>query len=362
MSIWADPAEVQGKANIEKMFYVSSEGLPWHGLGTPVGSALTAAEALHESGQDWTVSTESLQTVSGIPITDGRRCKAIVREDTRTVLGIVGSRYQPIQNVDAFNFLDSLAADRVIRYHTAGVLGAGERTWILAQLAGEIRVTKDDVVKKFLLFSNSHDGTAAGRCFWTPIRVVCQNTLNQAIRGAKGEGVVIRHTGSLDGKIKEAQRILGLAVKAYDDLDGQIKGSVKVKMTDAMRATYFAGLFAPKGKGNDEDGATEEDVSTRTRKTLDRLEELADHGRGNDRPAVRGTLWTAYNAVTQFIDHERPTRIQNKADGTPSGSASAKRFESAQFGQGARIKEDAWELAKKVMKDPAILATPALVN
>lgn len=361
MSIWADPAEVMGKAQVEKMFYVASEGLPWHGLGTPVGSALTAAEALHESGQDWTVSREGLQTVSGIPIVDGRRCKAIVRDDTRTVLGITGARYRPIQNVDAFNFLDSLAADRVIRYHTAGVLGAGERTWILAQLAGEIRVTKDDVVKKFLLFSNSHDGTAAGRAFWTPIRVVCQNTLNQAVRGAKGEGVVIRHTGSLDSKIKEAQRILGLAVKAYDDLDGQVKQSAKVKMTDAMRATYFASLFGPKGKGNDEDGSAE-DVSTRTQKVLNRLEELAETGRGNDRPAVRGTLWTTYNAVTELIDHERSTRIQVRSDGTPSGSVAAKRFESAQFGQGARIKEEAWELAKRVMKDPGILATPALVN
>jgi hypothetical protein len=95
---------------------------------------------------------------------------------------------------------------------------------------------------------------------------------------------------------------------------------------------------------------------------LDRLEELAENGRGNDRPAVRGTLWVAYNAVTELIDHERSTRVQNRSDGTPSGSIAAKRFESAQFGQGARIKEEAWELAKRVMKDPAILATPAFIN
>lgn len=362
MAVWADPAEVQGKANIENMFYVASDGMPWHEMGRAVGAALTAAEALHESGQDWTVSTEPLQTVSGIPITDGRRCKAIVRDDTRRVLGIVGARYRPIQNVQAFDFLDSLAASRTIRYHTAGVLGQGERIWILAQLHGEIRIPKtDDVIKKFLAFTNAHDGTAAGRAFWTPVRIVCQNTLNQAIRGAKGEGVTVRHTGSLDGKIKEAQRILGLAIEAYDDLDGQIKQSAKVKLTDAMRAAYFASLFGPKSKGNDEDGS-EEEVSTRTQKTLNRLEELADHGRGNDNKIIRGTLWTAYNAVTELIDHERSTRVQNKADGTPSGSVASKRFESAMFGQGARVKEDAWEMAKKVMKDPSVLATPALAN
>jgi phage/plasmid-like protein (TIGR03299 family) len=355
MSIWDDPAEVTGKANIESMFWAADEGVPWHGLGTPVPTAITTAqEALEAAGQNWTVSVERLVTSSGIEITDGRRCKAIVRDDTRTVLGVVGQRYKPIQNVEAFNFLDCLTAERVIRYHTAGVLGRGERMWILAQLHGDIKVSKDDIVKKFLLFSNNHDGTAAARCLWTPIRVVCQNTLNQAVRGSQGEGVVIRHTGSLEGKIQEAQRILGLAVRMYDDLEGQFKSSAKFKMTDTMRATYFASLFGPKGKGNDEDGTTEE-ASAKTRKTLDRLHELAETGRGNGAKPVKGSLWSSYNAVTDFIDHERATRVSQGADGSKRGDERSNRLESAWFGQGAQVKERAWTLARAIMDDPAVL-------
>jgi phage/plasmid-like protein (TIGR03299 family) len=355
MSIWDDPAEVQGKANVESMFWAADEGVPWHGLGTPVPTAITtAAEALEASGQGWTVSVEQLITTSGIAITDGRRCKAIVRDDTRTVLGVVGQRYKPIQNAEAFDFLDSLAAERVIRYHTAGVLGRGERIWILAQLHGDIKVAKDDVVKKFLLFSNNHDGTASARCLWTPVRVVCANTLNQAVNGSKGEGVVIRHTGSLEGKIQEAQRILGLAVRMYDDLEGQFKASAKFKMTDTMRATYFASLFGPGPKGNDEDGTTEE-ASAKTRKTLDRLHELAETGRGNGAKPVKGSLWSSYNAVTDFIDHERGTRVSNGADGSKRGDEPSKRFESSMFGQGAQVKERAWTLARAIMDDPAVL-------
>lgn len=357
MAISADPLEVQGKANIDSMFWATGDGVPWHGLGTEVPDALTAADALSASGQDWTVSVESLVTASGIPVIDGRRCKAIVRDDRQAVLGIVGRRYKPIQNKEAFDFLDSLAADQTIRYHTAGVLGAGERVWILAQLKGDITIPKtDDTIKRFLLFSNSHDGTSAARVFWTPIRVVCQNTLNQAVRGAKGEGVVIRHTGNLESKVAEAQRVLGLAVKAYDDIKGMILASAKVKLSDTQRKAYFNSLFGPKpGRANDEDGESADEVSTRTQKTLDRLEELAHTGRGNDVKAVRGSLWTAYNAVTEFIDHERGTRVSKGSDGNLIGDERSQRLNSIWFGSGARTKEQAWELATAAVKDIAVL-------
>lgn len=357
MSIAADPLEIQGKANVEAMFWVTDDGVPWHGLGTEVPGALTAAEALTASGQDWNVRIEELITSSGIPIRDGRRCKAIVRDDRSEVLGIVGRRYRPVQNKDAFDFLDSLAADRVIRYHTAGVLGRGERIWILAQMHGDIRIPKtDDIVKRFLLFSNSHDGTAAGRCFWTPIRVVCANTLNQAIRGSKGEGVVIRHTGNLSAKIAEAQRILGLAVKAYDDLKGQIVQAARTKLSDAQRAAYFRSLYGPrKGRPTDENGADADETPTRTQKVLDRLEELSTEGRGNSMKGIKGSLWASYNAVTEFMDHERGTRVSLNQDGTPSGDARSKRLESIWFGDSARTKERAWENAKSFMMDASIL-------
>jgi phage/plasmid-like protein (TIGR03299 family) len=353
VSIWSDPAEVQGKANIENMFYISSEGEPWHGLGKPVTSALTAEQALVESGQNWTVRTEGLQTTSGLPITDGRRCRAIVRDDTDEVLGIVGRRYQPIQNADAFNFLDSLAAERTIRFHTAGVLGRGERIWILAQLHGDIVIPKtDDVIKKFLLFSNQHDGCGSGRAFWTPVRVVCQNTLNQATRNAKGEGVVIRHTGDLQSKIVEARRILGLAVRAYDDFDSQVKKAAKFRLSDAQRKAYFASIYGPKSKRrNDEDGdvGDPDEASTRTRHTLERLERLAEEGKGNGVKGIRGSAWAAYNAVTEYVDHFKPTRVEGDPLKVTDADRQSKKLDSIWFGAGARDKVLAWENVKELV-------------
>lgn len=356
MSIWSDPAEVTGRSNLESMFWTSTDGAPWHGLGTEVPEAIdNAKDALIASGQAWSVSIENIITSSGIEIPDGRRCRAIVRDDKRVVLGVTGKRYQPIQNADAFNFLDSLAADRTIKYHTAGVIGQGERVWILAQLHGDITIPRtDDTIKRFLLFSNSHDACSAARCFWTPIRVVCQNTLNQAIRGAKGEGVVIRHTGNLESKVKEAQRILGLAVKAYDDLKGQIFGSARVILSDSQRKAYFDTLFGGKSR-NDEDGDDTSEVSTRTRHILEKLDELAETGKGNSDKHIRGTLWTAYNSVTEYVDHYRSTRVSRDENGNAREDERSKRLESIWFGAGAKVKEAAWELAKSAMEDIAVL-------
>jgi phage/plasmid-like protein (TIGR03299 family) len=253
--------------------------------------------------------------------------------------------YRPIQNEEAFNFLDSLAAERRIRFHTAGVIGKGERMWILAQIPGDITIPKtEDVIKRFLLFSNSHDGTSAARVFSTPIRVVCANTLNQAMRGAKGEGITLRHTHGLDSKVQEAQRVLGLAVRAYDDMKGQIFAAAKFKLSAAQRAAYFDSLFGSgRKRRTDEDGepaegtAEPEEVHGRTQKTLAKLDQLAESGKGNDAKGIRGSAWAAYNAVTEYIDHGRSGRVSAGAD------AKSKRLESIWFGQGAKIKEDAWE-------------------
>jgi phage/plasmid-like protein (TIGR03299 family) len=345
MSILWDAAEVQGKANIESMFYVASEGTPWHGLGTPTDGARTAEEAIIIAGQNWTVRTEGIVTASGIPIDDGRRCRAIVREDNNTVLGVTGRRYKPVQNKEAFDFLDGLAADRTIRYHTAGVLGKGERIWILGQLAGDITIPKtDEQIKKFLLFTNCHDGTAAGRCLWTPVRVVCQNTLNRAIRQARADnepGIAIRHTGDIAGKIAEAQRILGLSVRLYDDFEKQIRRAAKERISDEQRKAYFRSLYGPKGKpANQEDGDT---VSTQTRKVLERLEELFHSGKGNDQKGIRGSWWAAYNAVTEQVDHHTATRLQGSKKDDPT-AARSNRLANIWFGDGAKLKERAWDL------------------
>ena len=158
-------------ANVESMFYVRTT--PWHGLGTRVEEALTSKDALHYSGLDWKVEQEALMTET---FHDVEGFKANVRSDNRAVLGVVSNRYQVVQNEEAFAFTDALVGEGVT-YETAGSLNGGRRVWLLAKLPEKYQLV-GDTVEPYVVFTNSHDGSAAIRMACTPVRVVCQNTLN----------------------------------------------------------------------------------------------------------------------------------------------------------------------------------------
>ena len=133
--------------------------IPWHGLGTRLEEPATAREAIRVSGLDYLAELKEIETVDGTPIPQR---KAVVRSDSGDVLGVVGNSYIPVQNRQAFGFLDAVVADGSLRYHTAGAFGKGQRIWMLAKLSGDIRVkNSDDITEKYLLLSNSHDGSSS---------------------------------------------------------------------------------------------------------------------------------------------------------------------------------------------------------
>lgn len=301
--------------------------VPWHQLGTKLDQPPTAREAIEAAGLNYQVDLVRIATLVGQPV-DQRR--ATVRDDTHDVLGIVGNSYVPVQNYQAFGFLDAVVAEGNLRYHTAGALGKGERIWLLAELPNQIRIKQsDEAVDKFLLLTNSHDGSSALRVYFTPIRVVCQNTLNLAESKSKGQGVSIRHQGNLHAKIKEAQRVLGLAHRFYDDAEAKINFLANHYPTKAQAENYFKLLYPDPACGD----------STRTNNIRTELMRLFEQGIGHDQQAIRGTTWAAYNAVTEWVDHHRPTR-----NATPVLRAS-NRLKSAWFGSGAKLKARAWETA-----------------
>jgi len=163
------------------MFYGEE---PWHRLGEKLDAPATAEEAITAAGLDYEISLTDEATVDGMMVP---KTKAVVRYDNQTVLGVVSDRYVPVQNKQAFSFLDSCVADNGLRYHTAGALGQGEKIFLLAKLPGHLRVKQtEDVVDKYLLLSNSHNGSSALRVLFTPVRVVCQNTLSMALRQGSG--------------------------------------------------------------------------------------------------------------------------------------------------------------------------------
>jgi phage/plasmid-like protein (TIGR03299 family) len=307
------------------MFYHGET--PWHRLGTKLENPATAAEAITAAGLDYQVELSPLATTSGTPVPQR---KAVIRTDSTVALGVVGNNYVPIQNHECFGFLDAVVSEAGLRYHTAGALGKGERIWMLAKLPGHLRVkSSDDITEKYLLLSNSHDGSSALRVFFTPIRVVCANTLAVADRRGHGQGIAIQHTGDLAAKVHEAQRVLGFAHRFYDDLQGQINRLASYYPTPNQIANYFEALYPDPTVGN----------TTRAQNIRETLHRLFEEGRGQDAYKVRGTAWAALNAVTEFVDHHRLTR-----GGTDLQRAD-RRLRSQWFGSGATLKQHAWRSA-----------------
>lgn len=308
------------------MFYVGE--VPWHRLGTKLDQPATAREAITAAGLDYEVKLTPVTTADGLTVP---KTMAVVRHDTQAVLGVVSDRYVPVQNHQAFGFLDAIVADGGLRYHTAGALGRGERVWMLAKLPGHIQVKNSaDIVDKFLLLSNAHDGSAALRVYFTPIRVVCQNTLSLAERRSHGQGVSIQHKGDLDAKIKEAQQVLGFATKFYDDAAEQINRLASYYPNQAQVSAYFREIYPDPEEGKD---------NARAVNIRNELHRLFSEGMGHDEPAIKSSTWAAFNAVAEFVDHVRPGRGINDADRT------SRRLDSIWFGSGARLKQKAWDLA-----------------
>jgi phage/plasmid-like protein (TIGR03299 family) len=300
---------------------------PWHKLGTKLENPATAAEAIEAAGLNYKVELLPLFTQEGnqVPYSQG-----VIRCDTRQVLGTVGRGYIPIQNAECFSFLDAVVADGGLRFHTAGALGNGEKIWLLAKLPGHIRVrNSDDITDKYLLLQNSHNGSSPLRVYFTPIRVVCQNTLSIAERNGRGQGISIRHVGDLAQKVREAQKVLGLANQFYDDIQGKIDHLASYYPTQDQLQRFFQTLYPDPVEGNNK----------RAENIRAELFRLYDEGIGQNIPSIRHTAWAALHAVTEYVDHRRSTRGQSESERLN------RRLQSLWFGSGARLKQRAWDLA-----------------
>lgn len=300
---------------IETMMY--SGEVPWHGLGVYVGdNAVTSEIALRESGLDWSVSKVPLQTAFNTPIATH---VAVERNTDNKILGVVGAKYQPMQNSEAFSFLDSLVNEGSMRYHTAGSLRGGQRVWMLGKI-GSHEVVPNDRVDQFVFLYNSHDGSSALRVLWTEVRVVCANTARMALSSAKsGDGVAVRHTVNMDRRVSEAAKVLGLAKSAAEVTADFHKRLAATAWTDADFKAFLESLvpdreIVEKGQRN-----------TRRENVRGDLFDLwSGKAIGSEIAGVSGTAWGAYNAVTEYVNHH--SSVKSHKDGL--------RFENVMFGTG----------------------------
>jgi len=305
----------------------------WHGFGTVVSEAQTSVDALRIAGLDWTVALTDLAAImpdgSHQPIDTHR---ATMRTDTGKALGAVGLRYQPLQNREAFAWMDEVVGEQLAIWHTCGSLLGGKDVWMLAKLPGTLEVCDRDVLDKYVLITNNHAGTGAVRLFPTSVRVVCANTLRLAISEVDSNksdaglplGLKLFHTaGSLGKRVQKAKELLGVIGKSHDEFATAARSMLSHELNTQQISDYFGGLV--------------ENRSDRNREKV--LGQLWDRfALPTNEGGYKANVWTAYNAASEWADHE--LRVTGRGD-----VRAERKFRSVLFGSAHSFKERAWASA-----------------
>lgn len=278
-------------ANVETMFSVREK--PWHGIGTVVQDAPNSKEAIRLAGLDWKVVQQNVYTDGGILVPGYR---ANVRDIDQSVFGVVSERYQVVQNEEAFAFTDELLGGGVT-YETAGALQGGRRTFILARLPQRFIIAGDEIMPYFVIM-NSHDGSCSIKAAMTPVRVVCQNTLNLAFRNAKRTWMT-KHTSNIMDRIDDARMTLQFAERYMAEMGKGVDELAHKHLTDRKVMEYFSEFFP----------VTEDMSAAQKKNNLILLNDMK--ARYFDAPDLKEVGRNGYrfvNAVSDFATHAEPIR------------------------------------------------------
>jgi phage/plasmid-like protein (TIGR03299 family) len=305
---------------IESMAYFGE--LPWHGLGTALEQAdlYDWQRACIKSGLDWDAELVPLVTADGIKVSH----RAVRRGTDGKVLGVVGPKYHILQNRNAFQWFQPFLDAKEAALHTAGSLREGSRIWVLAKLnRSPLVIAEGDEVEKFVLLSHGHDGSLAVRVGFTPIRVVCANTLAMAHGSDASKLIRLKHTKDLQQNLENIREVMNLANQQFEATAEQYRLLARKSINQADLRRYVKKVFKVE---EDRDG------STRLKNIMEEIVRLAEAGRGNELPSVSGTLWTAYNGVSEWLGYNR-------------GRSQSNRLDSLWFGDGASLNRRALEVA-----------------
>lgn len=306
----------------------------WHKLGQTSDRQLTAEEAIKESRLDWTVEQVPVYHEAQGEMIEVPDQYCVRRTDNYKALSIMTKRYQVIQNHETFAFADDIVGSGQAVWDTAGSISGGRVVFMQVELPGRLflKSNPDDQTVKKVLFVNSHDGSKALMGMITPVRVVCQNTLNAAL-GSKSNQFKVYHRKNFQSRKDEAAKVLGLASAFYDDLQFVMDTLAEQKVTHSYVEGFVNALMP----------ATKEEVSTRTENRRTQITNLFQNGRGNNGE----TKWDLFNAVTEYVDHHSVGRVTetrlDRSDALADIESEA-RFERAILGSGATLKQKALAL------------------
>jgi phage/plasmid-like protein (TIGR03299 family) len=322
--------------NIEVNRYAGAT--PWDGKGEFVGDkGETAVEALRGSAADFTVSKHRVFTQPcpnwTTPEIEVENYRAVVRDDTKQVLGMPGKNFSLYQPLQFAQFADDIAMNGDMKVHTIGVDYGGARIWMLCKI-GSTEIVPEDKVDHYLFLVNGFDGKTALQGVFTNVREVCANAFRAAVGKAKGEVIRIRHTKNMVVNPAEARRVLRIGQKAFEESDDFMKTLAETPMPTSdwidLCLTIFPNPVA------DENGEYSKRGTTRAENNRRTLTSLYYDGRGARIPGVHGTAWGAYNAITEYAGYHRQTRGNQ-------------RFESLMMGSGADFVRSGTNLLRELV-------------
>jgi len=306
----------------------------WHGLGQILDHRMTAAEAIENANLSFEVEkrpiytsmedlkTEQIQVYNRLDVDTHF---ATIRTDTNEVLGVVGSKYEVVQNKDCFSFFDSIVEEGAAIFETAGVLGKGEKIFLTAKLPEDL-IIGNDVIEQYLFLTSSHDGSGAITAAFTPTRIVCANTLKIAL-GRTTREVNIKHTLNAKIQLAEAATLMQIVTRKGAELEKKMNRFARVRIDDNTLMNLLKECFKP----------TDLQMEDASKWVSIRAEEVMNYHATHDSQLTReckGTLYGFVNAVTGFYQNVKTyksseTKLKSLLDGS-AGRHGAKALQLAE--------------------------------
>ena len=323
--------------------------VPWHGLGHQVEDGMTPEEMMIAADLNWDVSKRPAYTIKepawheGVELLSCPDNHFVVRDTDNKILSPCGNDYVPFQNKEVMSFFKKFVANSSMKMHTAGSLKEGKEIWGLAKLKDNFTLAGGDKVEGYLLIHSPHVAGKALTIKFTPVRVVCNNTLTYAINHSSNRGTFrILHLQMFDDEIKRAaEEALGLSQAAINEYKEQAEFLSTKRYTNLELQHYIAELFQPQLLvDRAKEGVRKEvPMDDQFSATANSLYELVDTQPGAELSSSKGTWWGAFNVVTFYFDHRRRESMQGG------------RLHSAWFGTGAHKKVRALNKALEYAKN-----------
>jgi phage/plasmid-like protein (TIGR03299 family) len=301
--------------------------VPWHGLGTVIENAPTIAEGIQLAGLDWGVEMSDLTIKSTGELSEYR---SIIRQDINAELGIVGQRFHPLQNIDAFNFFDPFLENGLATLETAGSLFDGKKVWILAKIAGTpVQIKGHDEIIRYVLLSNGHDGNTSVNVGFVPVRCVCNNTLSMALNSKASKLIKVKHTQNVKVNVQSVFDIMNLVNQEFEATEQQYRYLASQDINQSDLEKYVKLIF---GKEDKKLKLKEDDeMVIESNRVVSKVLAMWDQ----NKDVTPNNFWGAYNLVNTYLCHE-------------DGRSQEGRLNKMWFGESARKDKQALELALKM--------------